>query len=69
MLLKPREAARCLAISERKLWGLTKRDEIPCVRIGRAVRYDPTDLTRWIEGQKVRRGRDILANLQATPYT
>ncbi len=51
-LLKPAEAARSLAISERKLWGLTKCGEIPCVRIGRSVRYDPRDLASWIEARK-----------------
>jgi predicted DNA-binding transcriptional regulator AlpA len=51
-LLKPAEAAQCLAISERKLWGLTNRGEIPCVRIDRLVRYDPRDLATWIESQK-----------------
>jgi len=51
-LLKASEAAQVLAISERLLWSLTNRSEIPCVRIGRAVRYDPADLRAWIEDQK-----------------
>jgi excisionase family DNA binding protein len=52
LLLKPREAARALAISERTLWELTKRGKIPHVRIGRAVRYAPADLEAWIESRK-----------------
>ncbi len=52
LLLRPRDAARALAISERKLWDLTVRNLIPCVRIGRAVRYSPLDLQTWIEAQK-----------------
>jgi excisionase family DNA binding protein len=51
-LLTPREAARVLAVSERTLWGLTRSGQIPCVRIGRSVRYDPADLRRWIESRK-----------------
>jgi len=51
-LWKNREAARFLAISERTLWSLTQRGEIPCVRIGRAVRYDPADLREWIAARK-----------------
>ncbi|HUW82040.1 MAG TPA: helix-turn-helix domain-containing protein [Phycisphaerae bacterium] len=51
-LLRPREAANILAISARKLWGLTNRGEIPCVRIDRAVRYDPADLEAYVEAQK-----------------
>lgn len=53
-LLRPREAAAMLALSPRKLWELTNRKLIPCVRIGRAVRYDVRDLVAWIEDQKSR---------------
>jgi excisionase family DNA binding protein len=51
-LLTPPEAAKALAVSERTLWSLTQRKEIPCVRIGRAVRYDPADLRAWIAARK-----------------
>jgi excisionase family DNA binding protein len=54
LLLKPRGAARALAICDRKLWELTKRGEVPHVRIGRSVRYVPADLQAWIETQKQR---------------
>jgi hypothetical protein len=52
LLLRPRDAACALAIIERKLWELTNLNLIPCVRIGRAVRYSPLDLQAWIEVQK-----------------
>ncbi len=52
LLLKPNEAAAALAISPRLLWSLTQSGDVPCVRIGRAVRYDPRDLTVWIDRQK-----------------
>ncbi|MCH8343174.1 MAG: helix-turn-helix domain-containing protein [Planctomycetes bacterium] len=55
-LLRVAEAARVLAISPRKLWSLTDCGEIPCVRIGRSVRYDPVDLSNWIEAKKQREG-------------
>lgn len=51
-LLTPKEAAALLSISERTLWTLTNNGEIPAVRIGRSVRYDPADLAAWIEQQK-----------------
>jgi predicted DNA-binding transcriptional regulator AlpA len=54
LLLNARDAATALAISPRKLWELTNGGDIPCVRIGRAVRYDPADLQDWIAGQKQR---------------
>ena len=52
MLLTVRQAAEALQISERKLWSMTASGEITRVRIGRSVRYDPTDLRAWIERQK-----------------
>jgi len=48
LLLKPEDAAKALSISERFLWKLMDEAKIPCVRIGRAVRYDPRDLSEWI---------------------
>ena len=56
-LLKPRDAAATLAISERSLWDLTNRGDLPSVHIGRSVRYDPADLAAWIERQKGRGGQ------------
>jgi excisionase family DNA binding protein len=50
--LKPREAAAYLAISERKLWGLTKEKCIPVVKIDRSVRYDVSDLDAFIAEAK-----------------
>ena len=48
LLWTSRQAAKALAISERKLWDLTNEGAIPCIRIGRAVRYDPGDIRSWI---------------------
>ncbi len=44
LLLRPREAAQALAISPRKLFDLTVKGKVRCVRIGRAVRYRIADL-------------------------
>lgn len=52
LLLRPREAAAALTISERCLWSLTATGALPAVRIGRAKRYDPADLQRFIDSQK-----------------
>ena len=53
-MLKPKEAAARLAISPRLLWSLTRQGALRSVRIGRAVRYDLTDLLAWIERQKTK---------------
>jgi len=50
LLLRPREAARVLGISERTLWGLP---DIPRIRVGkRGIRYYLDDLRGWIESQR-----------------
>ena len=51
-LMNRKCASRYLAISERKLWGMTKSNIIPVVRLGRAVRYDINDLNTFISKAK-----------------
>lgn len=51
-LLTVRETAKTLSLCERKVWSLVAGGEIPAVRIGRAVRFDPTDLRTWIDARK-----------------
>jgi excisionase family DNA binding protein len=48
LLVESREAARLLAVSPRTLWSLTARGDLPCVRIGRAVRYSLADLESFV---------------------
>ena len=53
LLLKPREAAASLSISERSLWAkTTPRGPITCVRIGNCVRYSPDALQAFVESQQ-----------------
>ena len=52
LLLTPKQAAEALAISPRKLWGMTSSGEISHLRIGRAVRYPLDDLRAYIDAQK-----------------
>ena len=48
-LLKTHEAASRLALSHRTLEKLRRRGDGPLfVKIGRAVRYRPSDLDRWL---------------------
>ena len=52
VLLRPTEAARILAVSERKLWSMTFEDRlIPYVRCGRLVRYPVDSLKSWVASQ------------------
>ena len=52
-LLTAKEAAIYLAISERKLWQLTKDKRLSSVKIDRVVRYDIADLESFIAEMKV----------------
>jgi excisionase family DNA binding protein len=52
LLLTVRQAARALALCDKTLHELTKRGELPCIRYGRAVRYDVADLRAWIAAKK-----------------
>lgn len=52
LLLSAKESSRALAISPRKLWGMTASGEIPHIRLGRCVRYPIDDIQHWIDEQK-----------------
>ena len=48
-LLTSREVASLLSISPRTVWAMTvPRGSLPCVKVGRAVRYRVEDLESWI---------------------
>lgn len=61
LLFEPRETARMLAVSPRKLWSMTFEESpgLPYVRCGRLVRYSPDDLRRWIELQRRGGSNDV----------
>jgi len=57
LLLTPQQAAEALAISPRKLWGMTASGEIPHIRLGRCVRYPVDSLRQMIDDRKSGGGR------------
>lgn len=49
-LLTCEEVAKLLSLKDLTVRRWTKEGKIPCVRIGgRAVRYRPSDLEKWIQ--------------------
>lgn len=48
LLLTPRETAKRLAISERHLFDLTRSGQLPCVRVGKCVRYNIETIQKWV---------------------
>lgn len=51
LALRPRDAAKALAISERTLWEWTHHGDIPHVRIGRTILYPTAELQAWLSRQ------------------
>jgi hypothetical protein len=58
ILVSPREAARLLSVSPRKLWAMTFEETpgLPHVKCGRSLRYSPSDLQRWAASQIDQKG-------------
>lgn len=48
-LLRARDVAERLSISASAVYRLAEIGDLPCVRIGAAVRFDPADVDRYIE--------------------
>jgi excisionase family DNA binding protein len=48
LLLSPRDTAKALSISTRKLWEMTAAGEIPHLKVGRLTRYSVESLQAWL---------------------
>lgn len=42
------QVAEQLGVSRQRVYELVRRGDLPCVRLGRTVRFDPTSLDEWI---------------------
>jgi len=51
ILLRPREAAEMLGLSLSEVYQLARREELPVVRIGRAVRLHRARLIEWCDAR------------------
>lgn len=60
LALRPREAAAALGISPRLLWTLTKKGQVPCLRLGsgkrQVVLYPVAELQSWLSRQAAKEG-------------
>ena len=54
-LMTDKEAAAHLNLSTSTLavWRCTKREDLPYIKLGRAVRYRQSDLDNWLTAQTV----------------
>ena len=51
-LLSYRQAAKLLAVSERSLWSMVHRGDLPVVRLGRSVRIRRATLVDWLRARE-----------------
>jgi len=51
-LLKIAQASELLSLAQQTIYQMVCRDEIPHVKIGRALRFSTEDLEHWLENHK-----------------
>lgn len=51
-LLTVRQVAAVLQVDEKTIRRFVWAGRIPCVRIGRRIRFDPADVERWVSARK-----------------
>lgn len=56
LMVNVQSAAAMLAISRRTMQIILARGDIPCVRVGRAVRIAVADLRAWIDANRAPAG-------------
>jgi len=49
LAMRARETAAALSISERTLWELTNRNEVPHIRLGKIILYPVDALREWLK--------------------
>lgn len=47
-----RRTAGFLGLHEKTVYDMVARGELPVVRVGRLLRFDPRDMTRWVSARK-----------------
>jgi excisionase family DNA binding protein len=51
-LITPEEAGRRMGFSRSHVYALATRKEIPSIKFGNAVRFDPRDVEAYIEAHR-----------------
>ena len=52
-LLRPDEAAELLAVNPRWIYEAVRDGRLPCLRLGRQVRFTRPMLEQWLDGNRV----------------
>jgi excisionase family DNA binding protein len=51
-LLRVRDAAKALAVSERSVWRMLDRNDLTAIRVGKSVRVERAQLEQFIARQR-----------------
>ena len=51
-LLKPEDIADMLGVSRKTVVVMAREQRLPCVRVGRLVRFDAKEIRRWIDNHR-----------------
>jgi excisionase family DNA binding protein len=51
-LLTAHQLAQRWQVSEKTLRRWMASERLPCIRVGRLVRFDPGDVSRWLSARK-----------------
>ena len=51
-LLKPEDVAAMLGVARKTVIVWARLGQIPCVRVGRFVRFDPAEIDRWLDRRR-----------------
>jgi len=47
-----RELAQRLSLHEKTIYDWIARGQLPCIRLGHRLRFDPHDILRWLAARK-----------------
>jgi excisionase family DNA binding protein len=53
-IINAKEASKFLKINLYTLYAYSRRRLVPSIRIGRLVRFDLTELEKWLESKKIK---------------
>jgi len=51
-LLSTEQTSKILGVTIRTLFTITQRGDLPCIKVGRSVRYDTRDLESYLKQNK-----------------
>lgn len=51
-LLPPKQTAAWLGVSDKSIYRLVKARKLNAIRVGRALRFDPSDVRKYIDANR-----------------